>query len=51
MHMSTVKRVRIAAIAARAAETNPAMAYVLGVSLALSTSLMSAAWLIPALYL
>ncbi|MEO0643016.1 MAG: hypothetical protein AAFY47_06305 [Pseudomonadota bacterium] len=41
--------VRIAATAARAADITPTMPYVLGISLALAASLMSLAWILPAI--
>ncbi|QFT78785.1 hypothetical protein [Erythrobacter sp. THAF29] len=51
MKQLSIKPIRIGAIAARAAETNPSMPYVLGISLALASSMMSLAWILPALYL
>ncbi|EAQ27937.1 hypothetical protein NAP1_10098 [Erythrobacter sp. NAP1] len=45
------KPARITALAARAAQDNPATLTVLMVSLALAIFLMSLAWVVPALYL
>ena len=44
------KPIVITALNARAAQTIPTMPYVLATSLALSASLMSLSWIIPALW-
>lgn len=45
------KAIALSTRAARAADITPTMPYVLGASLVLSASLMSLAWIIPALAL
>ena len=43
------RAIRLSASAVRAAEITPTMPYVLGASLLLSSTMMSLAWIIPAL--
>ncbi|MEL7446320.1 MAG: hypothetical protein AAGK02_10960 [Pseudomonadota bacterium] len=42
--------IRIGEMQARAGQITPTMPYVLGISLAMASALMSLAWILPALY-